>query len=598
MIYCINPDCPDRENHDDDVICKSCSTKLLIENNPRSSARRKYRLHLLRPASELQPRKYSELFEVRDLGSGEIRILKTLKTPILKRLEPLMYEKLVSLFRREFQTLKGLRHPGIPKVKVEDYFTVDLSSSPDPLLCICMPKIEGMTLKSWLEKGEQLSQFQAIDWLKQLSNILDYLHSHKPYAVFHRDIKPSNVMLQPDGKLVLIDFGGSRPITESYLIKAGTGPNETGNPQFDDVTILVSTGYTPLEQFNGKALPSSDFYALGRTMVRLMTGRELSDLQIDEKTGNTIWRQHAPHIKKPLADLIDEMTAIAPADRPKNTKHLLKDIDKLERWEKTSRSPGFKIGLGLLAACITALGYIGIKEGKDFYSQFMAEHYFYKGYTEQSDNHLDAAKENYVKALDLNPNNEEAYNNLGLICQVEGDLSCAIDNFKKAGRANSNYWIATYNLATLYEDQGNIKLAEKYYRQVIENATDAQIVGSANNLSRLEILQGNYAEAKKLAAGVMDKATEDLGKARLLKNLGWAEFRLKENDLALGHLRQAINLDPEMAAAHCLVAQVYQEQGNQSLAQKSWKTCLQLDSLLPEEEEWKDGVLDRLFPRP
>lgn len=598
MIYCINPDCPDRENHDDADICKSCSTNLLIENNPKSSARRKYRLHLIQPVSELQPRRYSELFEVRDLESGEIRILKILKTPILKRLEPLMYEKLVSLFQREFQTLKALRHSGIPKVKVEDYFSIEIASNPNQLPCICMPKIEGMTLKSWLKKGEKLSQSQAVDWLKQLSSILDYIHTHKPHAVFHRDIKPSNIMLQPDGKLALIDFGGSRPITESYLIKVGTGPNETGTPQFDDVTTLVSTGYTPLEQFNGKALPSSDFYALGRTMVRLMTGRELSNLQINEKTGNTIWRRYAPQIKKPLADLIDEMTAIAPADRPKNTKYLLKEVEKLEIWEKTSRSPYFKVSMGLFAIFFAILSSFAIKELKDGYDQFRAERYFWQARGEQLNNQLDDAKQNYKQSLRLNPNNEEAYNNLGLVCEVQGDLPCAIENYQKAAQTNPNYWLSTFNLATLFEDKGDNKLAEKYYRQVLDNATDIQVVGSASNLSRLKILQGNYDEAKSVVVGVMDKATENLSRARLLKNLGWAEFELGDDKQAEKHLQQAIRLDPEMAAAHCLIAQVYQEQGNNFLAQPSWRTCLRLDSFLPEVEEWKDSVLEKLFQEP
>lgn len=591
-IYCINPNCPVRENSDDAIQCQSCTTKLLIENTPISSVRRQYRLHLIQPASELQLMRYSELFEVKDLETGETRILKILKTPLLRLLEAPMYEKLVSLFKREAEILRSLRHPGIPRVKLDDFFTFDLTTSPNQLYCICMPKIEGITLKQWLDKGELLTQVQVLDWLNQIAEILNYVHQN---GFFHRDIKPSNIMLQPNGKLMLIDFGGARPITQSYLAKLSTEDNETDTPKFDDVTSLVSMEYSPLEQFNGKALPQSDFYALGRTFIELITRKKLATLEIDEQTGNTIWRKYAPQIKKPLADLIDELTAIAPADRPKNTKYLLKEIEKLERWEKTSRSPYFKAGMGFLAILIFILVSWAIKELKDGYDQFRAERHFWQARGEQLDNQLDAAKQNYKQSLRLNPSNEEAYNNLGLICQVQGDLPCAIDNFQQAGRSNSNYWIATFNLANLYEDQGDNKLAEKYYKRVINNATDIQVVGSASNLSRLKILQGQYAEAKILVMGAMDKATEDLSRARLLKNLGWAEFHLKENDLALGHLQQAIKLDPGMAAAHCLIAQVYQEQDDESLAKDSWKTCLQLDSFLPEVEEWKDSILENLF---
>ena len=425
MIYCINPNCPERQNRDDAEVCAYCSTKLLIENKPKSTARRRYRLHLLKPASKLHVMRYSELFEAQDLETGDIRILKVLKTPLLKMLEPPIYEKMIGLFYREFQVLKSLRHPGIPRVKAEDFFTVELSSSSHQLLCICMPKIEGITLNEWLARSEQLSNFQALDWLGQIVNILDYMHSKKPHAVFHRDIKPSNIMLQPDGNLVLLDFGGARPITESYLIKCGTGENETGQPQFDDVTTLVSTGYTPLEQFNGKALPSSDFYALGRTMIRLMTGRPLAELPIDQKSGMAQWRKYAPQIKKPLADLIDEMVAIAPGDRPKNSRLLLHSINKLRSKHSFIYTSVFRwtavISVGLL---VSSVAYF---LGKTPYNQISARYFYYKASQDQSQNRLSSAKANYEKSLELDPNNPVTLNDLATACISLGDQRCAVE---------------------------------------------------------------------------------------------------------------------------------------------------------------------------
>ncbi|QUY45720.1 serine/threonine-protein kinase [Acaryochloris marina] len=579
MSYCPNPICDQRLNPDQLDQCQNCGASLLIGD----------RYRLLKPLGDLHPLRRSEVFEAQ-AGDEDVKIIK-----ILKDVQP----KLVTMFEREYVALRSIRHPCVPRAEWYEYFKIKLNPLQDPceIYGFVMEKIEGVTLKEWLKTHDPVSPHQAFDWLKQLAQILHAIHEKR---FFHRDIKPSNIIVRPDGKLALIDLGAIRPITETYIAKLATPENTDGiTERFDDITLIQSMGYSPLEQVNGKALPQSDFYALGRTIIEVLTGVQPYKLPIDKKTGEPIWRDKLPRLDRKLANLLDKMMAIQPGDRHQSTKYLLQDIEKLELWEKASRSPYFKLGLGVFAVCIAVLGYVGIKEGKEFYSQSMAEHYFYKGYVEQSNNQLSAAKENYAKALNLNPNNEETLNNLGIICQVEGDLPCAIENYKKAAQVNSSYWISTFNLASLYEDQGNATLAEKYYRRVIENATDAQAVGSANNLSRLKILQGNYAEAKKLVTRVVgETAARDLDRALLLKNLGWAEFKLEQHEQAEDHLKQATSLDPEMAAAHCLIAQVYQEQGKQPLAQKAWKTCLQLDSSLPEVDEWKSLVLNRLFPEP
>ena len=71
-------------------------------------------------------------------------------------------------------------------------------------------------------------------------------------------------MLRPNGQLVLIDFGTAREATITYLAKVGAGYQITG---------IVSAGYTPPEQQNFQAVPQSDFFALGRTFVYLLTGQ-------------------------------------------------------------------------------------------------------------------------------------------------------------------------------------------------------------------------------------------------------------------------------------------------------------------------------------
>jgi serine/threonine protein kinase len=96
-------------------------------------------------------------------------------------------------------------------------------------------------------KKQPITQAQAIDWLQQLVDILEKVHR---LNYFHRDIKPQNIMRKPNGQLVLIDFGTAREVSETYMAKVEGGLNVTG---------IVSPGYTPPEQTNGKAVPASDF---------------------------------------------------------------------------------------------------------------------------------------------------------------------------------------------------------------------------------------------------------------------------------------------------------------------------------------------------
>ena len=148
-----------------------------------------------------------------------------------------------------------------------------------------MEKIEGQDLTQWLAENGPLLQTQALTWLKQLIEILAQVHQQ---GLLHRDIKPSNIMLRPDGQLVLIDFGV-------------VGVGEQG------ITGVGTFAYSAPEQIIGKAVVQSDFFALGRTFVHLLTGIPPTELPPQPNTDRLMWRDRAPEISAPLADLIDDM---------------------------------------------------------------------------------------------------------------------------------------------------------------------------------------------------------------------------------------------------------------------------------------------------
>jgi WD40 repeat protein len=230
--------------------------------------------------------------------------------------------KVIELFQQEAAVLSQLNHPGIPKVPSDGYFQFIGNGCTEPVHCIVMEKIDGLDLKQWMrQQGNQpISEKQALNWLKQIADILHLVHQ-KNY--FHRDIKPANIMIRSTGQLVLIDFGTARELTYTYLAEVGCAGN---------VTKISSVGYTPPEQEKGHAVPQSDFYALGRTFVYLLTGKQATDKTIYEPlTDQCHWRDLAPHISPQLADFIDKLMAPTAAARHKNTQDILDELSNISQ---------------------------------------------------------------------------------------------------------------------------------------------------------------------------------------------------------------------------------------------------------------------------
>jgi len=227
------------------------------------------------------------------------------------------YPKAVELFKREAEVLIQLNHRGIPRVEPDGSFTLQLEGKTELLYCLVMEFIEGQNLEEWLNQpvNQPIVQEQAIDWLKQLVEILAKVHEQN---YFHRDIKPSNIMVRPDGQLVLIDFGTVRKLTDTYIEKR----------QRQNVTRIYSFDYTAPEQLRGQACPQSDFFALGRIFIYLLTGKPPEDFEEDSQTFqlHENWRDWAQQISQPLADLIDALIEPSLERRPENARVILQRL--------------------------------------------------------------------------------------------------------------------------------------------------------------------------------------------------------------------------------------------------------------------------------
>ena len=158
----------------------------------------------------------------------------------------------VAQFQHEARILVGLRHPNLPQI-------VDAFEEEERHYLV-MEYVEGLTLEAMLEQSPagSFTEEQVLEWSAQICDVLNYLHAHDPPVIF-RDLKPANVMITPEGRVKLIDFGVARLFDPSK----GT-----------DTLKMGTVGYAPPEQYagQGQTTPRSDIYALGAMLYELLTG--------------------------------------------------------------------------------------------------------------------------------------------------------------------------------------------------------------------------------------------------------------------------------------------------------------------------------------
>ena len=177
----------------------------------------------------------------------------SLHTVNLQGMQPEMYEKYKQRFVEEAKTVVSLEHPNI--VKVVDIFEENNTAY------MVMPFIEGVSLQKMVEKNGTLPYELTVNYIGQLSNAVGYIHQKH---ILHRDIKPDNVLVTPDNKIILIDFGSARAFV---------------NDQEQRHTSILTHGYAPPEQYNAVSKKGNytDIYAIGGVFYFCLTGQIPTD---------------------------------------------------------------------------------------------------------------------------------------------------------------------------------------------------------------------------------------------------------------------------------------------------------------------------------
>lgn len=218
--------------------------------------------------------------------------------------------KAQELFQREAGMLYHLQHPQIPRFR--ELIRLNLEGN-DSLLLV-QDYVEGLTYSQLLEQGKRFSEAEVTQLLKQLLPVLEYLHFQK---VVHRDISPDNLIQRSsDGKPVLIDFG----CVKQVVVTATSRSNRGGIG-----TVVGKKGYAPDEQLReGNAYPCSDIYALGVTVLVLLTGKQPADLY-DISRGTWTWQQEVS-LSPTLNSVLPKMLAYLPRDRYQSAQEVLKAL--------------------------------------------------------------------------------------------------------------------------------------------------------------------------------------------------------------------------------------------------------------------------------
>lgn len=206
-------------------------------------------------------------------------------------------DQLHQQFWQEASVLARLDHPSL--VRVTDFFEEAGN------VYLVMNFVEGQSLEKRIEQKGALPEAEVLTWAGQLLDALAYCHSQ---GVIHRDVKPQNVIIRPDGRAMLVDFGLVK-LWDPRDVRTKTVMRGMGTPE-----------YAPPEQYDmamGHTDPRSDLYSLGATLYHALTGQAplTATLRIATPEQFRPLRALAPEVKKRTEAAIMKSLELTSAQR-------------------------------------------------------------------------------------------------------------------------------------------------------------------------------------------------------------------------------------------------------------------------------------------
>ena len=379
----------------------------------------------------------------------------------------------------EANMIKQLDNPAIVRI-------VDIIDNGN-VIYIIEDFVEGETLEALLEADGAQPEELVVEWGKQLCEAFDYLHTRTP-PIIYRDMKPANVMLTPEGKLRVIDFGIAREYKEHNL---------------KDTTSLGTRGYAPPEQFGGKTDARSDIYSLGVTLFQLVTGRDPCLASTELKPV----RQIDPKLSEGIETIIQKCVQHDPANRYQSCVELLYDLEHIgEIGAGYRKQQKKKLKTFLTFAIATVLCLIVGITGTVMRSRTNRLDYEQNIQWARNASSSQERIGFYATAIDISPGSMEAY--LGMIdamkedacytVQEEETLKNKINTNMTLLKAQPDYARLSYEVGKLYwyyYDYGRTPDADNQITRIksaIQWFEDAVSYGTEEDSFRF--LASNYAD--------------------------------------------------------------------------------------------------------
>lgn len=540
--------------------------------------------------------------------------------------------------RGEADILKNIKHARLPRIY--DFLEADGE------IFTVMDYISGMSLQQALEQQGRFPQKQVLEWARQLTDALNYLHSQKP-PIIHSDIKPSNIMLTPEGDVCLIDFNVSlvfdSDMRTSVGISGGYSPPEQyqdlrsyssklyastePSPELAETLVLGQESNTSSAQSDHSMLIGTDFadtlsmvipligkgvdersdiYSLGAVLYHLLTGSKPS---LDFGQIRCV-SDYGVKLSEGFSFILQKMMALEPRDRYKNGGELLaafNHIYDLDTEYRRSKQREFLSEIGIMALCacgvlLAAMGWKQMGRERDVaYNRSISQ----AEERIQSDD-FSSAKEQLDKAISLLPQRIEAYEVELLRLYSMGDYEKAI-RYGQDIINNSPYVAHTLEdqmfLGDMYYLLGNAYLEQKDYQNAISCFLTATEKNNKNSLYFRDyaITLAKMGELPEAESALKEAISLGLGEDSIYMVQGELAFAGGVFDAAADYLQRAVHTasdDNLKYRAVLLCAKSYQQMGadhvNQEIALlQEERRSLSLSTSMHMDEQLADAYVRR-----
>jgi len=449
--------------------------------------------------------------------------------------EPKEREQAVEWFKREASMLHDLNHPAIPRVR--DSFQ-DAGR-----YYLVMDFVNGRNLAEVLEReGPQgLAEARVRNWALQLCDVLSYLHHQ---GVIFRDLKPANVMVGPDERVKLIDFGIARSLRAQ---------NES--------TVIVTFGFAAPEQLQGHPEQRSDIYSLGATLHRLLT-------------------HHDPANNKPMVFDFPLIHNIRPDITPAFEHIIMRALSPraADRWPTAGEMGRALRGIAPLSANpqpipMANLGPNTTRTPSRSLQAF--DDLIIQARASLEQGRWQEAQKFARRAIDADRQHPQGHKMLGIVYARSRppEVQRALAEYQEALRLEPNDSETRRLIGDVYLFlmQKPAEAMAEYNRSLQLKPTDFEthrLLGMClEQTNRLEDARMHYAEAVRLAPHYVPA---HMSYGQLALRLA----RLTDAELAFV---EALRLNPGLPIARHLLAQVYERQGRMSEALREAEYSVQVD---------------------